>query len=76
MLWLSVGPTGIYLLDFFCSGIQFYLLLSPYHCFINTRSKHEHYVVRNTILRESRIKVLYVCIYYILKRLNEHFMYR
>ena len=29
-----VGPTGVYLLDFFCSGIQFYLLLSPYLCFI------------------------------------------
>ena len=28
------GPTGVYLLDFFCSGIQFYLLLSPYLCFI------------------------------------------
>ena len=27
MLWLFVGPTGVYLLDFFCSGIQFYLLL-------------------------------------------------
>ena len=26
MLWLFVG---VYLLDFFCSGIQFYLLLSP-----------------------------------------------
>ena len=38
MLWLFclfVGPTGIYLLDFFCSGIQFYLLLSPYLCFIS-----------------------------------------
>ena len=23
MLWLFVGPTGAYLLDFFCSGIQF-----------------------------------------------------
>ena len=34
MLWLFVGPTGFYLLDFFCSGIQFYLLLSPYLCFI------------------------------------------
>ena len=30
MLWLFVGPTGAYLLDFFCSGFQFYLLLSPY----------------------------------------------
>ena len=35
MLWLFVGPTGIYLLDFFCSGIQFNFLLSPYPCFIS-----------------------------------------
>ena len=28
MLWLFVGPTGVYLLNFFCSGIQFNLLLS------------------------------------------------
>ena len=27
--------TGVYLLDFFCSSIQFYLLLSPYPCFIS-----------------------------------------
>ena len=32
MLWLFVGPTGVYLLDFFSSGIQFYLLLSTYLC--------------------------------------------
>ena len=30
-----VRPTGVYLLGFFCSGIQFYLLLSPYLCFIS-----------------------------------------
>ena len=35
MLWLFVRPTGVYLLDFFCSGIQFYLLLGPYLCFIS-----------------------------------------
>ena len=35
MLWLFVRPTGVYLLDFFCSGIQFNLLLSPYPCFIS-----------------------------------------
>ena len=34
MLWLFVWPTGVYLLDFFCSGIQFNTLLSPYPCFI------------------------------------------
>ena len=32
---LNTGPTGVYLLDFFCSGIQFNLLLSPYPCFIS-----------------------------------------
>ena len=30
-----VKPDGVYLLDFFCSGIQFYVLLSPYLCFIS-----------------------------------------
>ena len=35
MLWLFVGPTRVYLLDFFCSGIQFYLLLSFYLGFIS-----------------------------------------
>ena len=35
MLWLFVGPTRVYLLDFFCFGIQFYLLLSPFICFIS-----------------------------------------
>ena len=34
MLWLFVRPTGVYQLDFFCSGIQLYLLLSPYLYFI------------------------------------------
>ena len=31
---LFVRPTTVYLLDFFCPGIQFYLLLSPYLYFI------------------------------------------
>ena len=35
MLWLFVGTTRVYLLDFFCHGIQFHLLLSPYLCFIS-----------------------------------------
>ena len=35
MLWPFVRPTGVYLLDFFCSGIQFYLLFSHYLCFIS-----------------------------------------
>ena len=32
MRLLFVGPSGVYLLDFVCSGVQFYLLLSPYFC--------------------------------------------
>ena len=35
MLWVFVGPTGVYLLDFFCSISHVYLLLSPYLCFIS-----------------------------------------
>ena len=31
---IAFRPTVVDLLDFFCSGIQFYLLLSPYLCFI------------------------------------------
>ena len=38
MLWLFVGPIGVYLLDFFCSGIKFYLLLSPYHFDVEERA--------------------------------------
>ena len=30
-----VRPIGVYLLDFFCSGILFYVMLSPYLCFIS-----------------------------------------
>ena len=30
-----VRPTEVYLLKFFCSGSQFYVLLSPYLCFIS-----------------------------------------
>ena len=34
MLWLFVGPNRFYLLDFFYTGVQFYLLVSPYLCFV------------------------------------------
>ena len=36
MLWLFVGPAGVCLLDFFCSSVQFFLLLSPCLCFISS----------------------------------------
>ena len=35
MFWLFVRPAGVCLLDFFRSGIQFSLLLSPYPRFIS-----------------------------------------
>ena len=35
ILLIYCGTTVVYLLDFFCSGIQFNLLLSPYLCFIS-----------------------------------------
>ena len=35
MLWMLNEPSGVYLLDFFCSGIQLYLLFSPYLCLIS-----------------------------------------
>ena len=30
-----VLPTGVYLLDFFCSCVQFYVLLKPFLCFVS-----------------------------------------
>ena len=35
MLLAVVRPTGIYPLDLFCFGIEFYVPLSPYLCFIS-----------------------------------------
>ena len=35
MYWSADCNGLLLMLDFFCSGIQFYLLLSPYLCFIS-----------------------------------------
>ena len=35
MLWLFVGPAGVCLLGFFCSGVRFGLLLGPCPCFVS-----------------------------------------
>ena len=32
--WHEISFTGVHLLAFFCSGIKFYVLPSPYLCFI------------------------------------------
>ena len=50
MLWLFVRHTGVYLLDFFCSDIQFYLLLSPYLCYISVVSYLDLYVLGDDAL--------------------------
>ena len=49
VLWLFVRPNGVYLLDLYCYGIQFYLLLSPYLCF-NSFLYLDIYVLGNDAL--------------------------
>ena len=63
MLWLFVGPTGVYLLDFFCSGIQFYLLLSPYLCSISLIYL-DLYVLEDysLIIQGSFMQTKYLCV--------------
>ena len=60
MLWLFVTPTKVYLLDFFCSGIQFYLLLSPNLCFVS------FYTLIYKLNRGSNM-----CVHVLLNLLNE-----
>ena len=51
MLVLFVGSTGVYLLELFCSGIQFYLLLSPYFCFISLLYLDLYVLGEDTLIR-------------------------
>ena len=55
--------TGVYLLDFFCSGIQFYLLLSPYLCF-NSLLYLDLYVLGDDALisKGSFMQTKYLCV--------------
>ena len=65
---LFVGPTRVYLLDFVCSGIRFYLLLSPYLCFfslllsdfINLTQVHNFTVSAQDIFTFRRLSVFTV----------------
>ena len=63
MLWLFVGPYGDYLLDLFCSGIQFYFLLSPYLCFISLLYL-DLYVLEDEALisKGSFMQTKYLCV--------------
>ena len=61
--WLFVGPSGVYLLDFFCSGIQFYLLLSPYLCFISLFNLDLYVLVDDAyIILGSFMQTKYLCV--------------
>ena len=63
MLWLFVGPTGVYQLDFFCSGIQFYLLLSPYLCFISLLYLDLYVLVDDVLISLwSFMQTKYLCV--------------
>ena len=57
MLWLFVRPTGVFLLDFFCSGIQFYLLLSPYLCFISLLYLDLYVLGDDALIKTSELRV-------------------
>ena len=63
MLLLFVGPIRVYLLDFFCSCIHFYLLLSPYVCFISLLYLNL-YVLRDDALISSGsfMQTKYLCV--------------
>ena len=63
MRWLFVWPTGLDLLDIFCSGIQFYLLLSSYLCFISLLYL-DLYILGDDalIIKGSFMQTKYLCV--------------
>ena len=53
----------VYLLDFFCSGIQFYLLLSPYLCFLSLLYLDLYVLGDDTLIsKESIMQTKYLCV--------------
>ena len=63
MLWLFVGRTGFYLLDFCCSDIQFHLLLSPYLCFISLLYLDLYVLGDGALISEgSFMQTKYLCV--------------
>ena len=63
MLWLFVGPTGVNLMEFFCSGIQLYILLSPYLCFISMLYLDLYVLGDDALISFMQTKYLYVLIH-------------
>ena len=63
MLWLFVRPTRVYLFDFFSSGMQFYLLLSPYLCFISLLYLDLYVLGEDVLISEgSFMQTKYLCV--------------
>ena len=63
MLWLFVRPTRVYLFDFFSSGMQFYLLLSPYLCFISLLYLDLYVLGEDVLISEgSFMQKKYLCV--------------
>ena len=63
MLWLFVRSTRVYLFDFFCSGIQFYLLWNPYLCFISLLYLDLYVLGEDVLISEgSFVPTKYLCV--------------
>ena len=63
MLWLFVRPLGVYLLEFFCSGIQFYLQSSPYLFFISLLYLDLYVLGDDTLISQgSFMQTKYLCV--------------
>ena len=63
MLWLFVWQPGVYLLDFFCSHIQLFLLLSPYLCFVSFLYLDLYVLGDNALISKgSFMQTKYLCV--------------
>ena len=59
----AVRPTRVYLLNFICPGIQFYLLVSPYLCFISFLDLDLYDKVRYFTDRSKTLPWLIICVF-------------
>ena len=63
MLWLFVRSNRVYLFDFFCSGIQFYLLWNPYLCLISLLYLDLYVLGEDVLISEgSFMPTKYLCV--------------
>ena len=63
MFWLFIRPTMVYLLDFLCSYIQFYLLLSHYLCFFTLLYSDLHVLGDDALISKGYLmQTIYLCV--------------